>query len=340
MDVLREAAAEGLELVCSSCQSGYAHVAVMRGGQFAAQLYVPGAGPGGPVKCIWLGTHPTAEEAALFVARCRRAHGLHGQASAPASLHNGAPPRLGRGSGMAQRLAQTFRHHTLSEAAAARLPAPAAPAGGPARPWVRLSAGGGTTAVVLHSPPGRPHCSRGRKSARAAPATASRGGSAGAGADAAVGAGGAGASRPTRGAAGRAQLFLSAALKHDALQSDEEEEEEHDEEEEDDEYDDDEYEEEYDEEGESEEDEEDKALAVAEAEAPCGSGRAPAAVNRGGGEVTETEEVAAAQTWEEVEVEVEVVEVEVEAGAEVGLEVEVEAVEVDCEVVVLEAVVV
>ena len=64
--MLREAAAEGLELVCSKGQSGYAGVAVMRGGQFAAQLSVPKRGDV-PCKTVWLGTHPTAEEAALVV---------------------------------------------------------------------------------------------------------------------------------------------------------------------------------------------------------------------------------------------------------------------------------
>ena len=64
--MLREAAAEGLELVCSKAQSGYAGVAVMRGGQFAAQLGVPKRGDV-PSKTVWLGTHPTAEEAALVV---------------------------------------------------------------------------------------------------------------------------------------------------------------------------------------------------------------------------------------------------------------------------------
>jgi hypothetical protein len=38
----------------------------MRGGQFAAQLSMPKQG-GVPGKIVWLGTHPTAEEAALVV---------------------------------------------------------------------------------------------------------------------------------------------------------------------------------------------------------------------------------------------------------------------------------
>ena len=38
----------------------------MRGGQFAAQLSVPKRGDV-PCKTVWLGTHPTAEEAALVV---------------------------------------------------------------------------------------------------------------------------------------------------------------------------------------------------------------------------------------------------------------------------------
>ena len=65
--VLREAAAEGLELVCSKNQAGYAGVTVMRGGQFAAQISAPGEAG----RTIWLGTHPTAEEAALVVRAVR-----------------------------------------------------------------------------------------------------------------------------------------------------------------------------------------------------------------------------------------------------------------------------
>ena len=48
--VLREAAAEGLELVCSKNQAGYAGVTVMRGGQFAAQISAPGEAG----RTIWL----------------------------------------------------------------------------------------------------------------------------------------------------------------------------------------------------------------------------------------------------------------------------------------------
>ena len=48
--VLREAAAEGLELVCSRNQAGYAGVTVMRGGQFAAQISAPGEAG----RTIWL----------------------------------------------------------------------------------------------------------------------------------------------------------------------------------------------------------------------------------------------------------------------------------------------
>ena len=45
----------------------YAGVTVMRGGQFAAQISAPGEAG----RTIWLGTHPTAEEAALVVRAVR-----------------------------------------------------------------------------------------------------------------------------------------------------------------------------------------------------------------------------------------------------------------------------
>ena len=240
------------------------------------------------------------------------------------------------------------RHHALSEAAAARLPVPAAPAANHARPIVRMSAAGGVMAVLPTLPGMQPpyHRARGRKRDRPPTVAVARRGAAGAGAGVGVGTGeGAGASRPARRAAGRARLSLMAALEHDVLPSDDEEEEDNEDDDEEEEGwvvadEEDDEDEDEDKEGEDEdkegedEDEDEEGLVAAEAKPLRGTGTALTARHGTGDAEQQVEGMGVGSVqgsiWEEVEVEVEV---KVGAESDGEVEVECEAVEVEATVV-------
>ena len=136
VEALQQAEAEGLELIRTPrSQSGFEHVAVMRGGQFAAQINNHQSD--GTNKTIWLGTYASGAEAALAVARYRAKW-----PAAPRKRPRVDPDRT------AVLTAAEAAEADESAAAFADATASSAP------PMVRIYAAGGPKAVTP-TPPGR-----------------------------------------------------------------------------------------------------------------------------------------------------------------------------------------